>query len=421
MATIVVGVGGGVAAFKAATLIRIFSKLGHTVRVIPTEASREFVGVATWEALSGTSVYSGVFEAGGADHVEIARTADLIVIAPATADLIARMAHGLANDLLTTTLLASRAPVVIAPAMHTAMWEHPATQDNLRLLQDRGVICVAPVVGDLSSGDHGQGRMQEPEQIATHALGVLTDTQTHSDVQRDSVDQHSAAALLAGRRIVITAGGTHEPIDPVRFIGNRSTGHQGVALALSAAEHGGSVDFIAANIDETLLSSLPPTVRVHHVSTASQMHHSVFSLLPQADALIMAAAVADFRPDVAMSEKIKKTDADEAPLISLVRNPDILAEVSASPLRPPALIGFAAETGDLDTVLAYGRQKAARKNADLLVVNRVGNGHGFGAVNNEVHMMSADGQVVAHVRGSKSLVSEEIINELSALLRRKKH
>lgn len=421
MATIVVGVGGGVAAFKAATLIRIFSKLGHTVRVIPTEASLEFVGVATWEALSGDRVHSGVFDAGGADHVEIARGADLIVIAPATADLMARMAHGLANDLLTTTLLASRAPIVIAPAMHTAMWEHPATQANLTLLRERGVICVDPVDGDLSSGDRGQGRMQEPDAIASKAMSVLAMRQLPPESDAYSLDFDTEARPLTGMKILVTAGGTHEPIDPVRYIGNRSTGHQGVELARRASAQGAEVDLIAANIDAALVSSLPESVNLHYVSTAHEMREKVFSLLIHADALIMAAAVADFRPKLMLAEKMKKTETQDVPVISLVRNPDILAEVSVSPLRPTVLIGFAAETGDLNTVLEYGRQKAARKKADLLVVNRVGNGHGFGAVDNEVHMMSEDGQIVSHVRGSKAHVAQAIIEELSTLLRRKQH
>lgn len=409
MATIVVGVGGGVAAFKAATLIRILSKMGNAVRVIPTEASKEFVGIATWEALSGTSVHSGVFEAGGADHVEIARAADLIVIAPATADLMARMAHGLANDLLTTTLLASRAPVVIAPAMHTAMWEHPATQSNVELLRSRGVTFVDPVEGDLSSGDHGKGRMEEPEGIAARVLDVLEGNQS------------SVVGDLEGKTIIITAGGTHEAIDPVRFIGNHSTGHQGVQLALASSARGARVQLVAANIDSTVMKDLPQQVTVHTVNSAQQMHRKVFELLPSADALIMAAAVADFRPQVEHTEKIKKNDERETPVITLVRNPDILAEVASSPLRPDVLIGFAAETGELDTVLEYGRQKAARKKADLLIVNRVGSGHGFGAVSNEVHMMTAEGTVIAHSQGSKAEVARAIINELSTLLRRKNH
>lgn len=406
MALVVVGVSGGVAAFKAASLIRALTRKGHDVRVIPTPASVEFVGLATWEALSGNPVFTGVFDAGGPDHVEIARHADLMVIAPATADVIARMRAGLANDLLTTTVLATPAPVIIAPAMHTAMWEHPATQDNIACLRQRGIHIIGPASGALSSGDSGAGRMVEPDDIAEYALKVLEG--------KNNTDLH-------GHTLAITAGGTHEPIDPVRFLGNQSTGRQGIELARAGAYRGARVHLIAANVEPALLGTLPPEVTVHRVTTALEMHQQVFELLAQVDGLIMAAAVADFRPDTLSQDKIKKTDEHFAPTLTLVQNPDILAEVSASPHRPSALIGFAAETGELDTVLEYGRQKAARKRADLLVVNRVGNGHGFGSVDNEVHMMSADGQVLSYATGSKAQVSDAILDQVKRILSEKKN
>ncbi len=406
MALVVVGVSGGVAAFKAASLIRTLTRHGHQVRVIPTPASTEFVGMATWEALSGNPVFTGVFDAGGPDHVEIARHADLIVIAPATADVIARMRAGMANDLLTTTVLATPAPVVIAPAMHTAMWDHPATQDNIASLRQRGVHIIGPTEGALSSGDSGAGRMVEPDEIAAYVFSIL---------------EGQASADLSGYTLAITAGGTHEPIDPVRFLGNQSTGRQGIELARASARRGADVHLIAANIEQSLLATLPAQVHIHRVTTALDMHARVFTLLPQVDGLIMAAAVADFRPDTLSQAKIKKTDDHFAPTLSLVQNPDILAEVSASVQRPAALIGFAAETGELETVLEYGRQKAARKRADVLVVNRVGDGHGFGTVNNEVHMMSVDGQVLAHAAGSKAQVSDAILDQVKKILSEKKN
>lgn len=407
MSFIVVGVGGGVAAFKTATLVRSLTKAGHTIRVIPTEASREFVGLATWEALSGHPVYTGVFDQGGADHIEIARQADLIIIAPATADLLARLRAGMANDLLTTTVLASTAPVFVAPAMHTAMWENAATQDNIAVLCERGVHVIGPETGDLSSGDHGQGRMVEPESLADHILGFLSSDNTQT-------------SHLDGISLLVTAGGTHEALDPVRFLGNQSTGIQGIEIACAAAQKGAQVTLIAANIDASHLNLLPSEVQIVPVISALDMHEAVFSRLEQTDALVMAAAVADFRPLALANNKIKKTDDGLDPTIELTRNPDILAEVASSPLRPSVLIGFAAETGSDEEILYYARAKAARKNADLLALNRVGHGHGFGAVPNTVDLLTSDGQIIDHISGTKADIAQALVTHIVRLLEGKK-
>lgn len=399
-ATVVVGVGGGVAAFKAATLVREITRAGHQVRVIPTPAALEFVGTATWEALSGAPVFTEVFEAGGADHVEIARNADLIVIAPATADLMARMRAGMANDLLTTTVLAAQCPVVIAPAMHTAMWEHPATQENYRVLAQRGVHVIDPVDGALSSGDSGKGRMPEPEEIARQALAYLPGST-------------AAAADLVGRRILITAGGTHEAIDPVRFIGNHSSGRQGIAIARCARMRGATVTLVSANIEAALL---PDDVTIVPVTSAADMEEAVTSLLAQVDAVIMAAAVADYRPIAPAQMKLKKSEETDVPQILLERTPDILAGIARSEQRPTCVVGFAAETGTPDQVLAFGQEKARRKGADLLVVNPVGDGKGFGDVPNEIHFLDREGSVLGRTKGSKDDVARAICDRVSALL-----
>lgn len=414
MSMIVVGVGGGVAAFKAATLVRSLTKAGHTVRVIPTEASEHFVGRATWEALSGAPVFSGVFEAVGADHVELARHADMILVAPATADLIARVSVGMANDLLTATILASPAPLVIAPAMHTAMWENPATQHNIATLRERGVHIIGPTHGDLSSGDHGQGRMVEPEDVAIAALQILA---SGTQAPLTATPQESAVTRdLAGLSLVVTAGGTHEAIDPVRFLGNHSTGLQGIAIANAAAQRGAQVTLIGANIDDTRLEGLAPEISYVPVVSAQDMHKAVIAGLPTTQVLVMAAAVADFRPVSVNDSKIKKTDESPAPTISLERTPDILAEVTHSQLRPRVVIGFAAETGTDAQILDYARAKAQRKQADLLVLNRVGGGRGFGNVPNTVDLLSADGQVLDHAEGSKDHIAHIIVTHIARLI-----
>ena len=383
MARIVLGVGGGIAAYKVASLLRLFTESWHDVTVVPTESALHFVGAPTWEALSGkpvqTDVWTSVHEV---PHVRLGKTADLVVVAPATADLLARAAHGLAGDLLTNVLLTARCPVVMAPAMHTEMWEHPATQANVETLTERGVHVIPPASGRLTGADTGPGRLPEPEELYAVCERLLA----------HGASQPAAAAELplAGRRVVVSAGGTREPLDPVRFLGNRSSGKQGFALAEVAAARGADVVLVAAN------SSLPAPagVKVVPVETALELESAVTDAAREADVVVMAAAVADFRPATYVDTKIKKThdpgDPDAAPTIELVRNPDILAGLvrDRGDEANPVIVGFAAETGDASgSVLDHGRDKLVRKGSDLLVVNEVGVDKTFGADDNTVHIL----------------------------------
>ncbi len=399
MSRIVLGVSGGVAAYKAALLLRAFTEAGHDVRVVPTPGALHFVGAATFEALSGnpvtTDVWSDVPEVA---HVRIGQTADLVVVAPATADLLARAAAGRADDLLTATLLTAHCPVVFAPAMHTEMWLHPATQDNVATLRRRGALVLPPAVGRLTGPDSGPGRLPEPSDIAALAQLVL-----------DS----GAAALaqdLAGRRVVVSAGGTREPLDPVRYLGNRSSGLQGWALARVAAARGAEVVLVAANVD----APAPFGVRVVRVGTAEELRTAMRAEVSgadgrAADVVVMSAAVADFRPESVAGTKLKKGSTAEPSSIPLVRNPDVLAELVAD--RPPGqlVVGFAAETGDAEgDVLAHGRAKLARKGCDLLVVNDVSDGRVFGRPDNAAVVLGADGSVTELPPGSKDAVAAGI-------------
>ncbi|MCD9143242.1 bifunctional phosphopantothenoylcysteine decarboxylase/phosphopantothenate--cysteine ligase CoaBC [Streptomyces albireticuli] len=371
---VVLGVSGGIAAYKACELLRRLTESGHSVRVVPTAASLHFVGEATWSALSGqpaaTQVWDSVHEV---PHVRIGQEADLVVVAPATADMLAKAAHGLADDLLTNTLLTARCPVVFAPAMHTEMWENQATQENVATLRRRGAIVIEPAVGRLTGVDTGKGRLPDPEAIFEVCRRVLA---------RGAEGQ---AMDLAGRHVVVSAGGTREPLDPVRFLGNRSSGKQGYALARTAVARGARVTLVAAN------SELPDPAGadVVRVGTATQMREAVLKAAADADAVVMAAAVADFRPASYASGKIKKRDGQDPEPVVLVRNPDILAELSAERPRPGQIVvGFAAETDD---VLANGRAKLARKGCDLLVVNEVGERKTFGAERSEAVVLAPDG------------------------------
>ncbi|NNM44746.1 bifunctional phosphopantothenoylcysteine decarboxylase/phosphopantothenate--cysteine ligase CoaBC [Knoellia koreensis] len=383
MARIVLGVGGGIAAYKVASLLRLFTESGHDVTVVPTESALHFVGAPTWEALSGkpvqTDVWTSVHEV---PHVRLGKTADLVVVAPATADLLARAAHGLAGDLLTNVLLTARCPIVMAPAMHTEMWEHPATQANVETLTERGVHVIPPASGRLTGADTGPGRLPEPEELYAVCERLLA----------HGASQPAAAGELplAGRRVVVSAGGTREPLDPVRFLGNRSSGKQGFALAEVAAARGAEVVLVAAN------SSLPAPagVKVVPVETALELESAVTDAARDADVVVMAAAVADFRPATYVDTKIKKShdpgDPDAAPTIELVRNPDILAGLvrDRGDEANPVIVGFAAETGDASgSVLDHGRDKLVRKGSDLLVVNEVGVDRTFGADDNTVHIL----------------------------------
>ncbi|MEU0808496.1 bifunctional phosphopantothenoylcysteine decarboxylase/phosphopantothenate--cysteine ligase CoaBC [Streptomyces sp. NPDC005970] len=388
---VVLGVSGGIAAYKACELLRRLTESGHEVRVVPTDSALHFVGAATWSALSGnpvaTEVWDSVHEV---PHVRIGQSADLVVVAPATADLLAKAAHGLADDLLTNTLLTARCPVVFAPAMHTEMWEHPATQENVATLRRRGAVVIEPAVGRLTGVDTGKGRLPEPGEIFEVCRRVLA--RSTEERRQD----------LAGRHVVVSAGGTREPLDPVRFLGNRSSGKQGYALARAAVARGARVTLVSAN------SELPDPAGadVVRVGTAVQLREAVVKAAADADAVVMAAAVADFRPAKYAEGKIKKRDGQEPEPIVLVRNPDVLAEISADRARPGQIIvGFAAETDD---VLANGRAKLARKGCDLLVVNEVGEHKTFGSEANEAVVLAADGTETPVPYGPKEILADTV-------------
>jgi len=403
---IVLGVAGGIAAYKAALLLRLFREAGHDVRVVPTAAALKFVGQATWEALSGQPATPHIFDdVPEVAHVRIGQTADLVVVAPATADLIARAAAGLCNDLLTATLLTARCPVLLAPAMHTEMWEHPATQANVATLRSRGVHILEPASGRLTGSDSGPGRLPEPAEIAEAALALV----------EEPVDgAGSESRDLTGRHVVISAGGTREPVDPVRFLGNRSTGRQGVALARTALARGARVTLVAAHVEV----AIPAGITVVPVGTALELRAAVRRAAADADVVVMAAAVADYRPESPADHKLKKADDGAPRTIALVENPDILAELASARLRAgQVVVGFAAETGDpVASVLQHGRAKALRKGADLLVVNEVGGGRGFGSTENSVAILDAAGNVLREAAGTKDAVSELIWDLVAARL-----
>ncbi|MFJ3896779.1 MULTISPECIES: bifunctional phosphopantothenoylcysteine decarboxylase/phosphopantothenate--cysteine ligase CoaBC [unclassified Streptomyces] len=391
---VVLGVSGGIAAYKACELLRRLTESGHDVRVVPTASALHFVGAATWSALSGhpvsTEVWNDVHEV---PHVRIGQSADLVVVAPATADMLAKAAHGLADDLLTNTLLTARCPVVFAPAMHTEMWEHPATQENVATLRRRGAVVIEPAVGRLTGVDTGKGRLPDPTEIFEVCRHVLS---------RHSLARSVTGPDLKGRHVVVSAGGTREPLDPVRFLGNRSSGKQGYALARTAAARGARVTLIAANTGLTD----PAGVDVVPVGTAVQLREAVLKAAADADAVVMAAAVADFRPAEYATGKIKKKDGKEPDPIVLVRNPDILAEISTDRARAGQIVvGFAAETDD---VLANGRTKLTRKGCDLLVVNEVGERKTFGSEENEAVVLGADGSETAVPHGPKEALADTV-------------
>ncbi|WP_345034905.1 bifunctional phosphopantothenoylcysteine decarboxylase/phosphopantothenate--cysteine ligase CoaBC [Streptomyces sannanensis] len=391
---VVLGVSGGIAAYKACELLRRLTESGHAVRVVPTASALQFVGAPTWSALSGnpvsTQVWDDVHEV---PHVRIGQGADLVVVAPATADLLAKAAHGLADDLLTNTLLTARCPVVFAPAMHTEMWEHPATRQNVATLRERGAVVLEPAVGRLTGVDTGKGRLPEPEEIFEVCRHVL---------KRRSLARGAATGDLAGRHVVVSAGGTREPLDPVRYLGNRSSGKQGYALARTAVARGARVTLIEANTG----MPDPAGADVVHVGTAVQLREAVLKAAAEADAVVMAAAVADFRPAAYATGKIKKKEGQEPEPIALVRNPDILAEISAERARPDqVIVGFAAETDD---VLANGRDKLRRKGCDLLVVNEVGERKTFGAEENEAVVLAADGGETPVPYGPKEALADTV-------------
>ncbi len=385
---VVLGVGGGIAAYKACALLRRLITQGHDVTVVPTEAALRFVGEPTWAALSGNPAPAQVWDAvHEVPHVSVGQRADLVIVAPATADLLAKAAHGLADDLLSNMLLTVRSPVLMAPAMHTEMWTHPATRANVATLRDRGVHVLDPAEGRLTGADSGAGRLPEPADIFDAAMALCASEQTSP----------APALSMQGWQVVVTAGGTREPLDPVRFLGNRSSGKQGYALATVAARRGASVHLIAAN------AALPdpPGVSVRHVETAAELAQAVQDQLADTQVVVMAAAVADFRPQSVQSSKIKKdASADETLSLALVRNPDILAGLvrQRGEGRTPFLVGFAAETGDgSGDVLMHARAKLRSKGCDLLVANDVSAGATFGQDESTVHLMSLSDDAVRTV------------------------
>jgi phosphopantothenoylcysteine decarboxylase / phosphopantothenate---cysteine ligase len=386
MARVVLGVGAGIAAYKACELLRLFREAGHAVRVVPTPDALRFVGAPTWEALSGEPVTTDVWnDVPDVPHVRIGKTADLVVVAPATADLLARAATGLASDLLTATLLTARCPAIYAPAMHTEMWEHPATRANVATLRERGATVLDPAAGRLTGADSGPGRLPDPAEIFAAAVALA----------------HHPEQDLAGRRVVVSAGGTREEIDPVRFIGNWSSGLQGYALARAAAARGAQAIVVAANV--TLPD--PAGVRVRRVVSASDMRAAMLDEAADADAVVMAAAVADYRPVSRSASKMKKDGGPPEPL-TLTENPDILAELSARrPREGQVVVGFAAET---DPDLEAARAKLKRKGCDLLVLNQVGDGRAFGTLDNEGVILGADGTVTEIARESKDVFSHVV-------------
>ena len=390
---VVVGIAGGIAAYKAVNVVRGFVLAGHNVQVVATTAALRFVGKPTLEAISRNPVHTDLYE-GVAEvrHVAIGQAADLIVVAPATAHTIAKLATGLADDLLGNTILASTAPIVIAPAMHTEMWQNPATVANIETLRSRGVTVVGPGVGHLTGKDVGPGRMSEPDDIVAEALAVVS--------PKD----------LAGKRIVVTAGGTREALDPVRFIGNRSSGKQGLALALAASERGAEVTLIGANLEV----HAPDRIRVQHVSSTLELADAVTAAAASADVVIMAAAVADYRPESVAESKIKKETQGDILQLTLVKNPDILQGLSAARTPGQVVIGFAAETEtDRDRLLAIGRAKIVRKGSDYLVINTVGWTEGFATEGNSIIIVDAAGVIVGEATGSKTTVAHRILDLLS--------
>lgn len=449
---IVVGVSGSISAYKATFIIRQLRAAGHEVKVVASAAALKFIGESTLAALSGAPVASQLFsDAGAVEHVAIAEWAQLLLIAPASADLIAKLAVGRADDMLTTTALTTTAPIVISPAMHTQMWQHPATVANVEILRSRGVKVIEPASGRLTGKDSGPGRLPEPEQIVAQALEFLRQSEhfkaasngggaqvvdavqnqgepSQDQPGQEQPDQELAAQDLqfsqdlAGKHFVISAGGTREAIDPVRFLGNRSSGRQGTALARAAVERGAHVTLVAANIEAALLAQLPEQVEVVKVVSALQLRDAVHEAGRSAQVIVMCAAVADFRPKTYAGFKLKKStdsgETDKSYTLELVENPDILAGLAAQRLNEgQVIVGFAAETGDEHTsALEYGRRKALKKGADLLAVNTVGATSGFGDVANEIHVLDSHGQQVGHSAGSKLQVARDLVELIAQRL-----
>ena len=465
---IVVGVSGSISAYKVTFIIRQLRAAGHEVKVVASAAALKFIGESSLAALSGAPVASQLFsDAGAVEHVAIAEWAQLLLIAPASADLIAKLAVGRADDMLTTAALTTTAPIIISPAMHTQMWQHPATVANVETLRSRGVKVIEPASGRLTGKDSGPGRLPEPEQIVAQALEFLQQSERPQAASNeamadvDTVQNRGEGQLnrgqlsqnqsgqdqlapdghqlgpdgpsqdhlspdrpkdLAGKHFVISAGGTREAIDPVRFLGNRSSGRQGIALARAAVERGAHVTLVAANIEAALLAQLPEQVEIVKVVSALQLRDAVHEAGRSAQVIIMCAAVADFRPKTYAGFKLKKStdsgETDKSYTLELVENPDILAGLASQRLNEgQVIVGFAAETGDEHTsALEYGRRKALKKGADLLAVNTVGATSGFGDVANEIHVLDSHGQQVGHSAGSKLQVARDLLELIAQRL-----
>mgnify|MGYP000861058655 CR=1 FL=1 len=388
---VVVAVTGGIAAYKTVHLVRDLVRAGHEVHVVPTADALRFVGLPTWEALSRNPVTTSVHDdVARVRHVSLGQQADVVIVAPATANTIAKMAAGIADDLLGTTLLATTAPVVIAPAMHTEMWRHPATTANMATLRSRGVIVVGPDDGLLTGGDSGPGRMSEPADILRAALSAVS------------------APDLEGLRVLVSAGGTREPLDPVRFIGNRSSGRQGIALALAAADRGAEVDLVAAHVEAAVLASAAshPRIRITHVGTTAELQDAVVAAASVADVVVMAAAVSDYRVSEVADTKLTKEGGDGTLTLRLVENPDVLAGLARTRRPGQTIVGFAAETASGDELRERGRRKRERKGADLLVVNRVGWSEGFESEENSALLLAEDAET--ETSGSKRQVADAV-------------
>jgi phosphopantothenoylcysteine decarboxylase / phosphopantothenate---cysteine ligase len=396
---IILGVGAGIAAYKVCELLRRLTEAGHQVRVVPTAGALRFVGAATWAALSGQPVTSSVWDdVPEVPHVRLGQQADLVFVAPATADLLARAATGMADDLLTAVLLTAHCPVVFAPAMHTEMWEHPATVANVATLRARGCVVLDPAAGRLTGPDSGPGRLPEPAELFQVAVRALA---------RGTA---GLAPDLAGRHVVVSAGGTREELDPVRFLGNWSSGRQGYALAATAAARGAQVTLVSANVS----LDDPAGVRVVPVVSARELQAAVTAAAAAADAVVMAAAVADFRPVGRSGSKIKKSGAAPEPL-QLAENPDVLRTLATHRTRPDqVIVGFAAETED---ILRNGQAKLAAKGCDLLVVNQVGGGLAFGTSDNEAVVLGADGSQTPVPRGPKEILADIVWDLVAARLK----
>lgn len=394
--SIIVGVTGGIAAYKAIHVVRSLTLRGHEVTVVPTRSALEFVGKPTFEAVSHRPVRTSLWErVETVQHVSLGKEADLVLVVPATANTLAKAAAGLADDLLTTTLLTTTAPIVLAPAMHTEMWRNRATEENVATLRRRGITVIEPDEGQLTGDDIGPGRLPEPERIVEIALAAVPG---------------AGARDLEGRHIVVTAGGTHEALDPVRYLGNNSSGKQGIAFAAAAAARGARVSLVAANIDGV---GLPGGVEVIPVVTADELAHEVLGRARGADAVVMAAAVADYRPSERSATKLKKDILGDAMTVRLVKNRDVLASLVLEKSVAGPIIGFAAETADGQELLELGRQKMARKKCDYLVLNAVGESRGFGRDTNTVVVIDRAGAVVAEASGTKRDVADRVLDLLA--------